>query len=273
MNALVTQRIIDNALKLGLGHTAGTAAEAATRAETDSMGYLDFLDHLLAEELAVRKSRRFRNALKLSALPHHKTLDEFDYSFQPQLEPRRVRDLPTLEFVSRASNVALLGPRGVGKTHIAVALAVAACQAGYSIYFTTLDDLVRKLKAADAVGRLPKQLASLMRPALLVIDEVGYLPLDRRGSQHVLPIGQPQIRKRSDDRDQQQIVHRVGIGSRRRRARHRHLGSAAAPLRRPDHQRAQLPTKGPPSPCHQTRRTGIMNTSDTDTSGRTHNDR
>ncbi|CCW12237.1 IS21-like element helper ATPase IstB [Rhodococcus aetherivorans] len=179
MNALVTQRIIDNAIKLGLGHTAGTAAEAATRAETDSMGYLDFLDHLLAEELAVRESRRFRNALKLSALPHHKTLDEFDYSFQPQLEPRRVRDLATLEFVSRASNVALLGPPGVGKTHIAVALAVAACQAGYSIYFTTLDDLVRKLKAADAVGRLPKQLGSLMRPSLLVIDEVGYLPLDR----------------------------------------------------------------------------------------------
>ncbi|WP_434159234.1 IS21-like element helper ATPase IstB [Rhodococcus sp. BGS-1C] len=98
---------------------------------------------------------------------------------QPGLEPRRVRDLATLEFLTGAGNIDILGPPGVGKTHIAIGLAVAACQAGKSIYFTTLDDLVRKLKAADAANRLPRQLANLMRPSLLVIDEVGYLALDR----------------------------------------------------------------------------------------------
>ncbi len=143
------------------------------------MGYLDFVDLLLEEELGLREGRRFRNALKLSGLPHHKTLEEFDFAFQPDLDARKVRDLATLEFVRAKGNVALLGPPGVGKTMIAVALAVAACQAGFSIYFTTLDDMVRKLRAAEATGRFNRQLTSYLRPAVLVVDEVGYLPLDR----------------------------------------------------------------------------------------------
>jgi len=179
MSSLTTQRIVDNAIRLGLGHAADTVTESAARADTAQMGYLDFVDHLLAEEVAVRESKRFRNALKLSGLPHHKTLDNFDYTFQPGLEPRRIRDLATLEFLTGAGNIAILGPPGVGKTHLAIGLAVAACQAGKSIYFTTLDDLVRKLKAADAANRLPRQLANLMRPSMLVIEEVGYLALDR----------------------------------------------------------------------------------------------
>ena len=78
------------------------------------MGYLDFVD-LLGEELGVREGRRFRNALKLSGLPHHKTLEEFDFTFQPELEPRKIRDLATLEFIERHANVALLGPPGSAK--------------------------------------------------------------------------------------------------------------------------------------------------------------
>ncbi|WP_196454440.1 ATP-binding protein [Planomonospora sp. ID82291] len=78
-------------------------------------------------------------------MPHHKTIDGYDFSYQPELDPRRVRDLATLAFVEAKAkaNAALLGPPGVGKTHIAVALAVAACRAGFTIYFTTLDDMVR----------------------------------------------------------------------------------------------------------------------------------
>ena len=134
---------------------------------------------MLGEELGVREGRRFRNALKLSGLPQHKSLTDFDFTFQPDLEPRKVRDLATLEFVERRGNVALLGPPGVGKTHLASALAVAACQAGFSVYFTSLDDMVRKLKLAEATGRFNRQLTSYLRPAVLVVDEVGYLPLDR----------------------------------------------------------------------------------------------
>jgi DNA replication protein DnaC len=127
----------------------------------------------------VREGRRFRNALKLSGLPHHKTLDEFDFAFQPDLDPRRIRDLAALGFVRARSNVALLGPPGVGKTHIAVALAVAACQAGFSIYFTAVDDLVRTLREAEALGRFAKKLQTYLKPSVLVLDEVGYLPLSR----------------------------------------------------------------------------------------------
>ena len=179
MSALTADRVRAHAARLGLTHLADTLTELVTRAEADQLGYLDFVDLLLDEELGLREGRRFRNALKLSGLPHHKSLDEFDFAFQPDLEPRKVRDLATLEFVTAKANVALLGPPGVGKTHLAVSLAVAACQAGYSIYFTTLDDLVRKLKLAEATGRLARQLAVYLRPAVLVVDEVGYLPLDR----------------------------------------------------------------------------------------------
>lgn len=134
---------------------------------------------MLAEELAVRDDRRFRNGLRLSKLPHHKTLEDYDFSFQPDLDPRKVKDLATLSFIEDKANVALLGPPGVGKTHIAVALAVAACRAGYSIYFTSLDDMVRHLKAAEDQGRLISKLTSYLRPAVLVVDEVGYQPLER----------------------------------------------------------------------------------------------
>ena len=178
MSTLVATRVREQATKLGLVHLAETAAELVARAEADQLGYLDFVDLLLGEELGLREGRRFRTALKLSGLPHHKTLEQFDFAFQPELDARKVRDLATLAFIDARSNVALLGPPGTGKTMIA-ALAVAACQAGYSIYFATLDDLVRRLRAAEATGRFARQLTAFLRPALLVVDEVGYLPLDR----------------------------------------------------------------------------------------------
>lgn len=179
MSDLVADRIRATATRLGLPHLARTLAELTARADTEAMGYLDFLDLVLEEELAVRDERRFRNGLRLSKLPHHKTLDEYDFAFQPELDPRKIRDLATLAFVQAKANLALLGPPGVGKTHIAVALAVAACRAGFTVYFTSLDDMVRHLTAADAIGRLARKLHTYLRPNVLVIDEVGYQPLER----------------------------------------------------------------------------------------------
>ncbi|MEV0901264.1 ATP-binding protein [Actinoplanes sp. NPDC049802] len=110
MTELVTSRIQASATKLGLPHLSITLHELAKRADADAMSYLDFLDLVLQEELAVRDDRRFRAGLRLSKLPHHKTLDDYDFSFQPELDPRKIRELATLAFVQAHANVALLGP-------------------------------------------------------------------------------------------------------------------------------------------------------------------
>jgi len=179
MTELTTTRIKSHAAKLGLPHLAASLEQLVKRADVEQLGYLDFLDLIVEEELGIREGRRFRQALRLSKLPHHKTLDDFEFAFQPDLDTRKVRDLASLSFIETKSNVALLGPPGVGKTHLAVALAVSACRAGYSTYFTSLDDMIRQLRSAEELGRLNRKMRTYTRPAILVVDEVGYLPLDR----------------------------------------------------------------------------------------------
>lgn len=110
MSELVSTRIRTTAGKLGLPHLAETINEYTRRADEGKLGYLDFLDLVLSEELAVRDDRRFRSGLRTSKLPHHKTIDEYDFSFQPELDPRKVKDLATLSFVEAKANAALLGP-------------------------------------------------------------------------------------------------------------------------------------------------------------------
>jgi DNA replication protein DnaC len=188
MGELVTVRIRTQATRLGLTHLAEGVEQLTARASSDQMGYLDFLDLVLAEEAGVRDGRRFRSALRLSKLPHHKELDAFDFAFQPDLDPRKIKDLATLAFVQAKANAAFLGPPGVGKTMLVVGLAVAACRAGFSVYFTTLDDMVRQLKAAEAIGRLTAKMKTYTRPQVLVLDEVGYLPLDRADANLVFQV-------------------------------------------------------------------------------------
>jgi DNA replication protein DnaC len=188
MTELITARIKAHATQLGLPHLAASLEHLLTRANTEQLGYLDFLDLIIEEELGIRDGRRFRTALRLSKLPHHKTLDEFEFSFQPDLDVRKIKDLASLSFIDTKSNIALLGPPEVGKTHLAVALAVSACRAGHFIYFTSLDDMVRHLRAADELGRLTRKMRTYIRPTVLVIDEVGYLPLDRSAANLVFQV-------------------------------------------------------------------------------------
>jgi DNA replication protein DnaC len=134
---------------------------------------------LLEEEVNFRQERAVKMRLKLAKLPVLKTIDDFDFTFQPDLDKQQVLNLFGLSFVAEKTNVILIGPSGVGKTHLAIALGVAACQGGYTCYFTSFQNLIETLRKAQEQNRLRRKLQTFNKPHVLIIDELGYLPLDR----------------------------------------------------------------------------------------------
>jgi DNA replication protein DnaC len=140
------------------------------------------LSALLGAQIALRNNRRLEAAMRSSRLPAVKTLADFDFSFQPSIRREQLESLHTLGFLERRENVVFLGPPGVGKTHLAISLAVAAAQSGRRVYYGTLGDLIASLEEASQAGRLAQRMKTLGFPALLVVDEVGYLPVSRTGA-------------------------------------------------------------------------------------------
>ncbi|MBR9980601.1 MAG: IS21-like element helper ATPase IstB [Desulfatitalea sp.] len=173
------QRIESNLSRLRLGRINQVLAQVVQTADKKSQSYLSFLDELLEEEVSAKEQRRVDTALKISGLPFIKSIDEFDFTFQPKLDRQKVMSLFDLTFIGQKANVIFLGPPGVGKTHLAVSLALKACQAGLSIYFTTMEDLVMKLKRDHEAGRAGKA-RSYYKSSLVIVDEVGYTPIDRQ---------------------------------------------------------------------------------------------
>jgi DNA replication protein DnaC len=169
-----------------IGLRMPTALEAldhtVRRIERGELTALEAIDGLLAEEHATRESRRVAVALKTARLTPPKTLEGFDFSFQPSLDRGRILALAQLDFVARAEVVHFLGPPGTGKSHLATALGVAAVRAGRSVYRATLAEIVEALGRAEREGRLAERLRSYARPALLIVDEIGYLPITAGGA-------------------------------------------------------------------------------------------
>jgi DNA replication protein DnaC len=181
---LAHARVVEHLRRLRLRHLAdrldAVLAEAARKEPT----YLAFLDALLRDEMDAKQRTRIAMGMQIAHFPAVKTLDEFEFAFafQPSLDQRLVRELATGRFVANAENVLLFGPPGVGKTHLAIALGRAAVEHGHSVLFVTATNLIAALARAEADGVLPDKLTFFTKPKLLVIDELGYLPLEQRGA-------------------------------------------------------------------------------------------
>lgn len=156
--------------------------EVLARADGGHVTASEAIAELLEAQISLRNNRRLQAAMRSSRLPAIKTLEQFDFSFQPSIQRDQIQSLHELGFVQRKENVIFLGPPGVGKTHLAISLAIAAAQRGRRVYYGTLTDLISSLEQAQAAGALARRLAVLTHPSLLVVDEIGYLPVSRTGA-------------------------------------------------------------------------------------------
>jgi DNA replication protein DnaC len=171
MEQLTYERLHDNLKRLKLHRAAEVLDTVIAHAEESGGSHLSFLDHLLEEEVAAKEKRRITTAMRSAGLPTAKTIEEYDFSFHPQLDKKAVLELFDLTFLAKHENVIFLGPPGVGKTHLAIALAIKACFHGFKVCFTTMDTLVSKLKEKQNNNN------AYLSASLVIVDEVGYLPV------------------------------------------------------------------------------------------------
>lgn len=188
MTDLLYHRVQSHLARLKLARVPDCLDQLAEQAAKHNWTYLDFLDRVLDAEVSARYEREVAMKTKLAHFPFLKTLDEFDFAFQPSIGERQVRELATLRFVAHGENVLLLGPPGVGKTHLAIALGVAAIAQSISVYFLTVADLLDMLHRDAKEDRLTQRLAALCKPKLLILDEMGYFPLDRLAAQFMFQL-------------------------------------------------------------------------------------
>jgi DNA replication protein DnaC len=179
---LVHARVVEHLSRLRLGHVAERIDALLSDAAKKDVTYLDFLDGLLAEELASKQRKRIAMHVQIAHFPVVKTLDEFDFKFQPSIDQKLVRELATGRFIANAENVLVFGPPGVGKTHLAIALGRAAVETGHAVLFVSATTLLAALARAETEGQLDAKLTYFSKPKLLIIDELGYLPFEKRAA-------------------------------------------------------------------------------------------
>jgi DNA replication protein DnaC len=169
---------------LNLTHLEAALPQVLQAAQREQWTYETLLQRALEAELEGREQKANARRLKAARIPSKKTMDGFDFTFQPTLSERRLRELADLSFVRTSANVIFLGPPGTGKTHLSLALADRALTAGFSVLFTTLAELAQALESAAHPGLMRQRLRRYIAPNLLVIDEVGYTRLSQEQAQH-----------------------------------------------------------------------------------------
>jgi DNA replication protein DnaC len=165
--------------KMKMEHLAGQLESVCEQASKRDLGFKEFLTEALETEWKGRHLKGVEGRLLQARFPWVKTIEQFDFAFQPSIDRKVIRELAGLSFVERAENVVLLGPPGVGKTHLAIALGVKAIEAGHRVMFLSLETLLTRLMKAKWENRLERQLQLFLYPKVLILDEMGYLPMNR----------------------------------------------------------------------------------------------
>ncbi len=177
MMELQHQRLMALAGQLQLESLISAAPALSQQAVDQEWSYMDFLEHLLHEEKLARHQRKQVMYTRMAAFPAVKTFEEYDFTFATGAPQKQLQSLRSLSFIERNENIVLLGPSGVGKTHLAIAMGYEAVRAGIKVRFTTAADLLLQLSTAQRQGRYKTTLQrGVMAPRLLIIDEIGYLP-------------------------------------------------------------------------------------------------
>jgi DNA replication protein DnaC len=182
------EQLKDDLGYLQLGRAAERFAVLAEQANKDGWTHVDYLAAVVAEQVAATTNRRLAARMRYARFPYRRTVDDFDFEFQPSVDRKLVADLATLRFITENRPILFLGQPGCGKTHLAVALAIAAVEAGYRGYFTTADDMAHTLAAARREGAFTARLRTYTAPTVLVLDDIGLLPVPPGGAAEIFHV-------------------------------------------------------------------------------------
>ena len=182
MKAAQLERLHEHLQRLRLFKSRERLEALLQDATTKELSYADFLDGLLGEEVASKTTKHITMRTSLARFPFVKGLEAFDFSYQPSLDKKQLQTLTSCHFLEHGENLLILGPPGVGKTHLAVGLGLKAIEHGYRVLFTTAAAMITALTKALGEGKLEEKLKVYTVPRLLIIDEIGYLPIDRVGA-------------------------------------------------------------------------------------------
>ena len=229
---------------LGLTAAVEVLDSRLDAAATKQMPYPGMLADLLGVEVAARRERYLTTRTRMAHLPFRRTLEQFGFAFQPSIDERQVKELAALAFVSEATNLLLLGPPGVGKTHLAVALALRSIENGYGAYFVRAYDLMEDLRKARAEHRLDRRMRVYLAPKVLIAGEFGIWPYDRDSATAFFSLVSARYERGSIILTSNKGFAEWGGAPRRHRDRHRHPRPAAAPQPRPQHPGRKLQAQG-----------------------------